>query len=86
MFRKTLFVAALPFALAACTPGEQGAAIGAVGGALVGSALSSDQDRDKGALIGAGLGAIAGGLIGEANSPGQCYYHDGRGGRYIAPC
>jgi outer membrane lipoprotein SlyB len=86
MFRKLFFVAALPFTLSACTPGEQGAAIGAVGGALVGSALSSDSDRGTGAIVGAGLGAIAGGLIGQANSPGQCYYHDGNGGRYIAPC
>ncbi len=72
-------------ALAACTPTEQGAVVGAAGGALVGSALSSDSDRDTGALVGAGLGAIAGAMIGQANTPGQCYYSDGRGGRYIAP-
>lgn len=86
MFRKLFACSALALALAACTPSEQGAAIGAVGGALAGSALSSDSDKTRGAIVGAGLGAIAGGLIGEANSPGQCYYHDGRGGRYIAPC
>jgi outer membrane lipoprotein SlyB len=86
---KTYFgalVTASALALAACTPTEQGAAMGAVGGALVGSAVSGDGDRDKGAVIGGVLGAMAGAMIAESNQPGQCWYSDGRGGRYLDRC
>ena len=39
----------------------KGAGIGAVTGALIGVATSSDEDRGKGALIGAASGAAVGG-------------------------
>ncbi len=42
----------------------KGAGIGAVTGALIGVATSSDEDRGKGALIGAASGAAVGGGIG----------------------
>lgn len=42
----------------------KGAGIGAVTGALIGVATSSDEDRGKGALIGAASGATVGGGIG----------------------
>jgi hypothetical protein len=82
----TALALAAGLGLAACTPTEQSTALGAVGGAVVGAAVSSDDDRAKGALIGAVVGTAAGAYIGQANNPGQCYYSDGRGGRYIAAC
>ncbi|MCG5536156.1 OmpA family protein [Ectothiorhodospira mobilis] len=42
----------------------KGAAIGAIGGAVVGS-LSGDHDRTQRAMIGAGIGALAGGAVGN---------------------
>jgi outer membrane lipoprotein SlyB len=76
----------LPLALAACTPAEQNAAIGAVGGAAVGAAISSDDDREKGAIVGAVVGVAASQLIGPAPQAGKCYYKDQYGNTYIAAC
>ena len=77
---------ALMLALGACTPTEQSTAIGAVGGAVLGAAGEGEGDQTEGAIAGAALGALAGSLIGPANQPGQCYYNDGYGGRYLAAC
>lgn len=85
----TRFLFALPIlalSLAACTPAQQTAAVGAVGGAAVGAALSSDKDRKKGALIGAVVGTAAATLLGPASKPGQCRYRDSYGREYIAAC
>lgn len=76
----------LTLSLAACTPAEQNAAIGAVGGAAVGAAVSSDSDRTKGAIAGAAVGVVASQLIGPAPTAGKCYYRDQYGQRYIANC
>lgn len=81
-----LAACALTLALSACTPTEQSTAVGALGGAAVGAAVSSGSDRTKGAVAGAALGAIAGSLIGKTNQPGQCYYNDGYGNRYVDAC
>ncbi|WP_455207438.1 OmpA family protein [Kaarinaea lacus] len=43
---------------------SQGAMWGTLGGALLGAAVSSKNDRTKGMLQGAGIGAIAGGSVG----------------------
>jgi outer membrane lipoprotein SlyB len=83
-FFLTLPLLVLP--IAACTPAEQNAAIGAVGGAAVGAAISSDEDREKGALIGAVVGVAASQLIGPAPQAGKCYYRDANGNRFIANC
>jgi outer membrane lipoprotein SlyB len=72
--------------LAACTPAEQNATIGALGGAAVGAAVSSDDDREKGAIVGAAVGIAASQLIGPAPQAGKCYYRDQYGNRYIAAC
>jgi hypothetical protein len=72
--------------LAACTPAEQNAALGALGGAAVGAAVSSDGDRGKGAIVGAAVGIAASQLIGPAPQAGKCYYRDQYGNRYIAAC
>jgi hypothetical protein len=85
----TRFLLSLPILLlplAACTPAEQNAAIGAIGGAAVGAAVSSDSDREKGALIGAVVGVAASQLIGPAPQAGKCYYRDQNGNRFIANC
>lgn len=76
----------LGLATTACTQAEQNAAIGAIGGAAVGAAVSSDSDRSKGALIGAAVGVAASTLIGPAPRAGDCYYRNARGERFIAPC
>lgn len=89
MKRIALFLAAGTLALAGCveTSPQQNTVLGAVGGAAAGAALSSGKDTTKGALIGAALGAVAGTYLGQAQgSSNQCYYSDGRGGRYIAAC
>lgn len=83
-FLLTLPLLALP--IAACTPAEQNAAIGGLGGAAVGAAISSDSDREKGAVVGAIVGVAASQLLGPAQKPGQCYYKDQYGNKYIAAC
>ena len=85
--KKMLFtLPILAMALSACQTRDQNAALGAVGGAVVGAAVSSGSDRTKGALIGAAAGVAASTLIGPATSPGQCYYRNSRGERFIADC
>lgn len=42
-----------------------GVTIGAIGGALLGAAVSSKSDRGKGAVIGAAVGATVGGVVGH---------------------
>jgi Glycine zipper 2TM domain len=77
----------LVLALAGCvTQQEQNAAIGAVAGGALGAAVSSDDDRTQGLLLGAAAGAIAGSLIGPAQTTGQCRYRDASGNIFIAAC
>ena len=80
----TLSAAAL--LMAACTPTEQSTAVGALGGAALGAAVSGSDDRAKGAIAGAALGAVAGSLIGPASTSGNCRYRRADGSIYIAPC
>ena len=86
MKRLLLTLPILTLSLAACTPAEQNAAIGGLGGAAVGAAISSDSDRTKGAIAGAAVGVIASQLIGPAPQSGKCYYRDQYGNKYIANC
>lgn len=86
MTRYLLTLPLLVLPLAACTPAEQNAAIGALGGAAVGAAVSSDSDRSKGAMVGAIVGVAASQLIGPAPQTGKCYYRDQYGNRFIADC
>ncbi len=69
--------------LQACTTTEQGAAAGTVAGAAIGGATTGTVE---GAIVGGAIGAATGALIGRANDPGQCYYRDRYGRRYIAAC
>lgn len=81
------FVVLVPFllAVAACTPTQQGAAIGGLGGAAVGAAVAGDEV--EGAILGGAAGAVAGALIGRAaEGSSQCIYRDEFGRRYTARC
>ncbi|HMO09527.1 MAG TPA: YMGG-like glycine zipper-containing protein [Paracoccaceae bacterium] len=82
------FILALPLLglAAACTTTDQNAALGALGGAAVGAAVSSPSDRTQGALIGAAVGVAASTLIGPAQRAGQCLYRDSSGRTFEAPC
>jgi uncharacterized protein YcfJ len=81
--KKILSAILMTAALAACTPTQEGAVIGAVAGGAVGGAVGDTE----GAIVGAALGGAAGALIGRASEqPGQCYYRDSYGRRYVAAC
>lgn len=83
--KKLLFV--LPVvALTACETQEQSMLTGAAAGAALGAGVSGDDDKAVGAMTGALAGAAAGAYLGKANDPGQCYYKDAYGNRYIADC
>lgn len=86
MTRSFLILPLVVAGLAACTPAEQNAAIGTLGGAAVGAAVSSGSDREKGAVVGAMVGLAASQLIGPAPQRGKCYYRDQYGNRFIADC
>lgn len=75
--KKILVVAAVLAAgtpLTACnSPADRalgGAALGGVGGAVVGSAVS--RGRPGGTLAGAAIGAASGAVIGAATAPPPC--------------
>ena len=78
-------IAAIGLSACVATP-EQNTAVGALTGAAIGTAVSGKGDKTQGALTGAAVGAIAGTMIGQTNQPGQCYYRDAYGNRYIAAC
>lgn len=73
----------LVFAVAACTPTEQGATIGGASGAVIGGLAT---DSVGGAVVGGAAGAVAGALIGRASESGQCRYRDEYGRVYTARC
>ncbi len=81
--KKILLAIALIMPLAACTATEKGAGIGAASGAIIGGAATGNV---RGAAVGAAVGGVAGALIGNASEPGQCYYRDRYGRRYVAAC
>ncbi len=82
--KKILVLAALLLPIAACSQTEQGAAIGGLGGAAIGSAVANDPVQ--GAVIGGAIGAVGGALIGNASERGQCRYRDRYGRVYVARC
>ena len=84
--KKFFLISAVALSLTACQTTDQNAALGALGGAAVGAAVSSGSDRTQGALIGAAAGVAASTLIGPAPQRGQCYYRDQNGNRFIAAC
>jgi hypothetical protein len=84
--KKALILLAVVSSITGCSQTERGAAIGGLGGAAVGAAVASPGNTAEGALVGGAIGAVAGALIGRASEPGDCYYRDRHGRRYIARC
>ena len=82
--KKAIFAVLCIAPLAACTPTEQGAAVGAASGGAIGAAVSGNAE---GALAGAAIGGAAGALIGRASEGStQCRYRDSYGRVYVARC
>ncbi|AYG60758.1 glycine zipper domain-containing protein [Rhizobium jaguaris] len=82
--KKALMLALVGLSIASCTPTEQGAGIGAASGAIIGGAVTGNV---RGAAVGAAIGGVSGAVIGSvAEQPGQCYYRDRYGRRYIDDC
>jgi outer membrane lipoprotein SlyB len=84
--KKFLLILPLITGLAACETQGQNQLAGAATGALIGSAVSSDNDRVKGAIIGGAAGLAAGTLIGQRDTNGRCLYQRPDGTRYYASC
>ncbi len=53
---------------------NNGTVVGALGGALVGSALAGHGNKLGGALIGGGVGAVAGHQIAKNNAKKSCHW------------
>lgn len=82
--RKLVIALGLVGSLASCTQTEQGAAIGAGTGAVIGGVVSNSWG---GAAIGAVAGGTIGALIGNSRDrAGYCIYRDRYGRRYEARC
>ena len=77
---KAVAVILAGLTVAGCTPTERGAGIGAASGAVIGGIVSNDV---RGAAVGAAIGGVIGAV---AAQPGQCYYRDRYGRRYIDDC
>ncbi|MGV8834270.1 MAG: glycine zipper domain-containing protein [Devosia sp.] len=85
---KFLIIAATCLSLAACTTTQQGAAVGAGAGAIVGAATTGTV---LGTAVGAGLGGVVGAAAGNllGKRPGyanQCVYERANGSRYYDTC
>ncbi|KKX27805.1 MULTISPECIES: YMGG-like glycine zipper-containing protein [unclassified Rhizobium] len=82
--KKALVLLLASLTLASCTQTEKGAGIGAASGAVIGGLVSGNV---RGAAVGAAIGGVSGALIGSVSEqPGQCYYRDRYGRRYIDDC
>lgn len=82
--KKAMVLLLVGASLASCTATEQGAGIGAASGAVIGGLATGNV---RGAAVGAAIGGVSGALIGSvAEQPGQCYYRDRFGRRYIDNC
>lgn len=82
--KKVIALILVALAVTSCSQTEKGAAIGAAGGAILGGAITGDV---RGAAVGAAIGGVTGAVIGHVNEqPGQCYYRDRYGRRYIDDC
>jgi Rickettsia 17 kDa surface antigen. len=82
--RKVLTLVLIGLSVASCTQTEKGAAIGAASGAIIGGAITGNV---RGAAVGAAIGGVSGAVIGHVSEqPGQCYYRDRYGRRYVDAC
>ena len=77
---KVIAVVLAGLTLASCTQTERGASLGAATGAVIGGVLGNN-------VRSAALGAAIGGVLGAvAAQPGQCYYKDEYGRKFIDQC
>ncbi|MCO5733621.1 YMGG-like glycine zipper-containing protein [Rhizobium sp. SSA_523] len=82
--KKAFVLMIVGLTMAGCSQTERGAAIGAGSGAVIGGLATGNV---RGAAVGAAVGGVGGALIGSvAEQPGQCYYRDRNGRRYIDNC
>jgi hypothetical protein len=82
--KKALVLMLVGLSVAGCTQTERGAGIGAASGAIIGGLATGNV---RGAAVGAAIGGVAGAVIGRVSEqPGQCYYRDRYGNRYIDAC
>ncbi len=82
--KKAIVLLLVGLSVASCTQTEKGAGIGAVSGAIIGGAVTGNV---RGAAVGAAIGGVTGAVIGHVSEqPGQCYYRDRYGRRYIDAC
>ena len=82
--KKLIVLALAALTLASCTQTEKGATVGATTGAIIGGLTTGNvRGTAVGALIGGTVGAVLGSV---KEQPGQCYYQDRRGRRYIDDC
>lgn len=73
-------------ALAACETQEQNQVAGTLTGAAIGAAVSNDDDKSTGIIVGGLTGLAAGTLIGQRDTSGRCLYQRPDGSRYYANC
>ena len=77
---KAIAVILAGLTLAGCTQTERGTTMGAATGAVIGGVLGNNvRSAAIGAVIGGALGAVA-------SQPGQCYYKDEYGRKFIDDC
>ena len=77
---KAIAILLMGLSVASCTQTEKGAAIGATSGAIIGGVLGNNV---RSAAVGAAIGGVLGAV---AAQPGQCYYRDRYGRRFIDDC
>lgn len=81
---KLIAVALILPLVAACTPTERGASIGAGTGAIIGGVATNSWG---GAAVGAVAGGAVGALIGQSHERrGYCVYRDRYGRHYESRC
>ncbi len=83
--KKLLLILPLIGAISACETQNQSTLGGAAAGAALGTVVSGDGDRAKGAVLGGLAGAAAGAYLGRGAN-GQCVYQNSVGQRYTAAC
>lgn len=85
---KILIIAATCLSLAACTTTQQGAAVGAGAGAIVGAATTGNLvGTAVGAGIGGVVGAAAGNVLGRVQGSSDiCVYQRPNGSTYRDTC
>ncbi|KQZ49279.1 hypothetical protein ASD54_15155 [Rhizobium sp. Root149] len=82
--KKAMMLLMVGATLAGCTATERGAGIGAGAGAVIGGLATGNV---RGAAVGAAIGGLSGAVIGSVSEqPGQCYYRDRYGRRYVDAC